>query len=90
MFRVGAGSENMKVEMFKVIKFSSSSVPSPIKEGHDIKKANSDWKDCWYDMFDWIEFNQEMRRIFCKICKEGGGKFAFATDGSTYVKVSPL
>ena len=44
-------------------------------ELNDIQKANVDWKDAWYALFDWVEFNKELGRVFCKICKEGGGKY---------------
>jgi hypothetical protein len=59
-------------------------------EENYIKKANEEWKDAWYDLYDWVEFNKESGRVFCKTCREGGGKFVYASEGSTNIKVSTL
>ena len=50
--------------------------------------ARENWKDSWYALFDWIHFNYDEGRVFCKICKEHGGKNVFANAGSVNVKVS--
>ena len=39
-------------------------------------------------MFDWIDFNYDEGRVFCKICKQHGGRNVFANVGSVNVKVS--
>jgi hypothetical protein len=48
---------------------SSSTATPPSKK----LKADEEWKDAWYELFDWVEFNSELGRIFCKVCKERGG-----------------
>ena len=32
-------------------------------EENYIKNANEKWKDIWYDLYDWVEFNKEWGRI---------------------------
>ena len=44
--------------------------------------------NCWYALFDWIDFNYDEERIFCKICKQHGGRNVFANAGSINVKIS--
>ena len=53
-----------------------------------LKIARENWKDSWYALFDWIHFNYDEGRVFCKVCKEYGGKNVFANAGSVNVKVS--
>jgi Domain of unknown function (DUF4371)/hAT family C-terminal dimerisation region len=88
LFKAGAGRE--LVDMHTCTVGSSSSTKTPNNEMNAIEKANEDWKDAWYNLFEWVDFNRELGRIFCKICKEGGGKFAYANEGSTNVKISAL
>ena len=52
--------------------------------------ARENWKDSWYTLFDWIHFNYDEGRVFCKVCKEHGGKNVFANAGSVNVKVSAV
>ncbi len=59
-------------------------------EKNHIKMANEEWKDTWYDLYDWVEFNKESGRLFCRTCREGGGNFIYASDDSTNVKISAL
>ena len=72
------------------VAISPSTLPINNDEENHIKKANEEWKDAWYDLYDWVEFNKESGRVFCKTCREGGGKFVYASEGSTNVKVSAL
>jgi hypothetical protein len=37
-----------------------------------------------------VEFNSELERVFGKICKEGGGKYAHANEGSSNIKILAL
>lgn len=37
-----------------------------------------------------MEFNKKLGRVFYKSCREGGGKFVYASEGSTNVKVLTL
>lgn len=52
------------------------------------KKLKADEE--WNELFDCVEFNSELGRVFCKICKEGGGKYAYANEGSSNIKISAL
>ena len=82
---------NREIVTSEVAVGSNSSTPSqPPTKLNDIQKANVDWKDAWFALFDWVEFNKELGRISCKICKEGGGKYVYANEGSTNIKVSAL
>ena len=29
-------------------------------EENYIKRANEEWKDAWYDLYNWVEFNKEL------------------------------
>ena len=44
------------------------------------------WKDKWIQDFYWLEFNSEVSRAFCTICKGAGGRGVFATNGSINIK----
>jgi hypothetical protein len=77
------------LEIEHVASSPSTSAINNNEENH-IKRANEEWKDAWYDLYDWVEFNKESGRVFCKTCRERGGKFVYASEGSTNVKVSAL
>jgi len=55
-----------------------------------IQVANRAWKDSYYTYFDWIEFNSNTGRVFCKVCRDKGGKGIFAKADSVNVKISAL
>jgi hypothetical protein len=76
-------------EIEHVVINPSTSIINNNEENY-IKRANEEWKDAWYDLYDWVEFNKESGRVFCKTCREGGGKFVYASEGSTNVKISAL
>lgn len=46
------------------------------------------WKDSYYIDFYWIEFNANLRRIFCKTCRSNHGRLVYAKAGSLNIKVS--
>jgi hypothetical protein len=48
----------------------------------------SQWKDAWYTKFDWIDFDSQTCRIFCKVCRQKGGRSAFVTVGSINIRIS--
>jgi kynureninase len=85
LVRSGAG-ESMGIQGSSTLA-SSSTPPSPNKKLKVIQKANEEWKDAWYD---WVEFNSELGRILCKICKAGGDKYVYANEGSSNIKISAL
>jgi hypothetical protein len=66
---------------------ASNSTNSDKKLGH-VEAARLLWKDKWISDFNWLEFNSELGKVFCKVCKEAGGKGAYATSGSVNSKVS--
>ena len=75
----------------KVAAGSTSSTPSePPTELNDIQKANVDWKDAWFALFDWVEFNKDLEGFFVQFAKGGGGKYMYANEGSTKIKISAL
>ena len=37
-----------------------------------------------------LNLTRNWRGFFCKICKEGGGKYVYANEGSTNIKISAL
>ena len=83
--------DNRKIVTSEVAIGSTSSTPSkPPIELNDIQKANVDGKDAWFALFDRVEFNKELGRVFYKICKEGGGKYVYANEGSSNIKISAL
>ena len=53
-----------------------------------VEVANKAWKDSYYTDFDWIEFNSNSGRVFCKVCRDKGGRGVFAKAGSVNVKIS--
>ena len=53
-----------------------------------VEVANRAWKDSYYIDFDWIEFNSNIGRVFCKVYRDKGGKGVFAKVGLVNVKIS--
>ena len=51
-------------------KVAAGSTSSTSFELNDIQKANVDWKDAWYALFDWIEFNRNWGGFFVKFAKK--------------------
>ena len=84
--------KNPKVSVLEIeyvaINLSTSAINND--EKNHIKRANEKWKDTWYDLYDWVEFNKESGRLFCRTCREGGGKSIYASEGSTNVQISAL
>jgi hypothetical protein len=52
---------------------ASNSTNSDKKLGH-VEAARLLWKDKWILDFNWLEFNSELGKVFCKVCKEAGGR----------------
>lgn len=49
---------------------------------------SSQWKDQWCVQFDWLQFDPSIGRVFCRICKDKGGRSSYAKDGARNLKVS--
>ena len=41
------------------VDISSSTSAINNNEKNYIRRANEEWKDAWYDLYDWVEFNKE-------------------------------
>ena len=52
--------------------------------------AVSQWRDSWCTQFSWIEFNADIGKVFCKICRDRGGRTVFATTGSINIRISAI
>ena len=46
------------------------------------------WKESWAVQFQWLEFSAELGKVFCKVCREKGGRSVYAKEGSKNFKVS--
>ena len=46
------------------------------------------WNDQWYSQFNWLDFSSDLERMFCKVCKQRGGRFVYVKEGSKNLKVS--
>jgi hypothetical protein len=53
-----------------------------------VEISRNAWKDAWYDLFYWIEFDSITGRAFCKVCKTKGARSVFANQGFINIKVS--
>ena len=68
---------------------SSSSEGCTFRPGlTPLEIAVSQWKNVWYTQFDWIDFDAQMGRVFCKVCRQKGGRSTFATVGSIKIRIS--
>ncbi|KAJ7570469.1 hypothetical protein O6H91_01G121000 [Diphasiastrum complanatum] len=55
-----------------------------------IAEACSMWQDRWIIDYRWLEFNKELARVYCKVCKQHPNRFknVFGTLGSTNIRAS--
>ena len=51
-------------------------------------QARALWKEQWALQFKWIDYSVFEGKIFCKICREKGGRSVYANDGSKNFKIS--
>ena len=81
------------------IDFSSSSSEgsrSPNKATHGVDHpplfqaefTRELWNELWVVQFQWLEFSAELGKVFCKVCREKGGRSVYAKEGSKNFKVS--
>ena len=78
------------IELVHVVNGSSTSNSNSSNANNKLATAKLLWKDKWLLDYDWLQFNNELGVMYCKICKEFGGKGVFAISGSTNFKVSAL
>lgn len=48
-------------------------------ELNNLQKTNLKWKDAQFELYEWVHFDIELRRVFCKTCKGGSEKYVFIT-----------
>ena len=46
------------------------------------------WREQWTTQFEWLQLSAEVGKVFCKTCKEKGGRSVYAKEGSKNFKVS--
>ena len=88
LFRIGQAPQ--EVEVAHVVA-ASTFWPNADAGGNKvdaIQAARLLWKDKWIQDFYWLEFNSEVGRAFCTICKGVGGRGVFAINGSINIKYS--
>jgi len=78
------------LESVHVVNGLSTSNSNSSNANNKVAAARLLWKDKWLQDYDWLQFNNELGVMYCKICKESGGKGVFATLGFTNFKVSAL
>lgn len=60
----------------------------PCNPPSEIEIVASQWKEQWEIQFPWIYFCAKVGKVFCKVCREKGGRSAYAKDGAKNLKVS--
>lgn len=70
-----------------MVEIGTSSQSTSSKFPTELSKAKL-WKDSWYGQFDWIQFNSELGKVFCKLCTSKGGKSVYGKGKSCNIKVS--
>ena len=45
-------------------------------------KTHSRFKDVWFDQFDWLEYDAQSKRMFCKVCRAAKCKNIFSNEGA--------
>ena len=56
-----------------MIQKSSSATPG---------KTHSRFQDVWFDQFDWLEYDAQSKRMFCKVCRAAKSKNIFSNEGT--------
>ncbi|KAL3690756.1 hypothetical protein R1sor_004407 [Riccia sorocarpa] len=59
---------------------------SSVKEDLSVSEQCRKWKDHYYYGFDWIEFNRDLGRVFCKSCREGNSKSPYSVTGAINIR----
>ena len=45
-------------------------------------KTHSRFQDVWLDQFDWLEYDAQSKRMFCKVCHAAKSKNIFSNEGA--------
>ena len=45
-------------------------------------KTHSCFQDVWLDQFDWLEYDAQSKRMFCKVCRAAKSKNIFSNEGA--------
>ena len=65
-----------------------SRVATALPPPSQTKIAQGIWTDQRYSQFAWLNFSLNLRKVFCKICKEKDERSVYAKKGSKNLKVS--
>ena len=52
--------------------------PSSVTPG----KTHSRFQDVWFDQFDWLTYEAQSKRMFCKVCRAAKSKNIFSNEGA--------
>ena len=52
-----------------------------------VELAQTLWKEQWATQFQWLDYSASEGKLFCKICREKGGRSVYTKDGSKIFKV---
>ena len=45
-------------------------------------KTHSRFQDVWFVQFDWLEYDAQSKRMFCKVCRAAKSKNIFSNEGA--------
>ena len=45
-------------------------------------KTHSRFQDVWFEQFDWLEYDAQSKRMFCKVCRAAKSKNIFSNEGA--------
>ena len=45
-------------------------------------KTHSRFQDVWFDQFDWLTYEAQSKRMFCKVCRAAKSKNIFSNEGA--------
>ena len=66
---------------------ASSDQPQQLTKKHKPSSAtpgmtHSCFQDVWFDQFDWLEYDAQSKRMFCKVCRAAKSKNIFLNEGA--------
>ena len=48
-------------------------------------KTHSRFQDVWFDQFDWLEYDAQSKRMFCKVCRAAKSKNIFSNEAQVCI-----
>ena len=55
-----------------------------------IQKENLEWKDVWFDLYDWVYFDRQLGEFSVKFVKKGEANMCMPQMDSSNIKISGL